>query len=163
MIRIDVQADDFTVADEYQRLQQASSAAGAIAVFVGLVRDHNLGDRVSQLHLEHYPGMTERAITEFAEMAAQRWPLLDITVIHRVGTLRVQDQIVFVGVSSAHRDAAFAACDCLMDYLKSQAPFWKKERWQTDDGAWCERWIEPEEKDRQSLQRWNNESSTDTL
>lgn len=163
MIRVEVQADDFSVADEYRRLQQATAATGAVAMFSGLVRDHNLGDRVSQLHLEHYPGMTERAIAEFAATAAQRWPLLCISIIHRVGSLSVQEQIVFVGVSSAHRDAAFAACDYLMDYLKSRAPFWKKERWQDAEGTWHERWIEPEEKDRQSLQRWNNDTSADAL
>lgn len=186
MIQVRVQAEDFSVEAEYQRLRQAHSEAGAVAVFVGLVRDRNLGTTVSQLHLEHYPGMTERTIEQFAETAAQRWPVLDITIIHRVGTLSVQDQIVFVGVSGEHRAAAFEVCDYLMDYLKSQAPLWKKERCkktfckkesgqkehrgstdcraeETEADSWEERWIEPVEKDQLSLQRWNNAASADKV
>lgn len=156
MIRVAIQHGDFSVAEAYEQLKIARPEAGAVVFFVGLVRDHNLGDRVSQLELEHYPGMTEQSIEAFAREAVERWPVLDVHIIHRVGRLSVQDQIVFVGVSSSHREAAFSACDFLMDYLKSQAPFWKKERCQGEDGEWQERWIDQAAKDQQALQRWHN-------
>ena len=159
MIWVEVQESDFSVAEAYETLRNRRTEAGAVALFVGLVRDRNLGDEVSELELQHYPGMTEKAIESFARRAADRWPVLDIHIIHRVGRLSIQDQIVFVGVTSAHREAAFAACDFLMDFLKSRAPFWKKERCRTAHGAWQERWIEPVEKDQQALQRWDNPSA----
>ncbi|GAK86587.1 molybdenum cofactor biosynthesis protein MoaE [Vibrio ponticus] len=125
--RVLVQVADFNVGDEYQALAQ-SNASGAVVTFVGKVRDMNLGDDVVGLSLEHYPGMTEKALAEICDEAEQRWPLEAIRVIHRVGDMTTGDQIVFVGVASAHRGAAFEACEFVMDYLKTKAPFWKKER-----------------------------------
>ena len=122
---ISVQTQDFSLADEYQLLSEGTSA-GAVVTFVGKVRDFNQGDEVQGLSLEHYPGMTEKALTEIVEQAKQRWSLLQVRVIHRVGDLELGDQIVFVGVSSAHRGDAFDACEFIMDYLKTKAPFWKK-------------------------------------
>ncbi|GAL09540.1 molybdenum cofactor biosynthesis protein MoaE [Vibrio astriarenae] len=147
--RILVQAADFSVGDEYQALAQGT-AAGAVVTFVGKVRDMNLGDEVIGLSLEHYPGMTEKALAEICDQAEQRWPLLDIRVIHRVGDLDIGDQIVFVGVSSAHRGAAFEACEFVMDYLKTKAPFWKKER--TSEST---RWVESRDSDAKAAERWH--------
>ncbi|WP_394239991.1 molybdopterin synthase catalytic subunit MoaE [Vibrio astriarenae] len=147
--RISVQAADFSVGDEYQALAQGT-AAGAVVTFVGKVRDMNLGDEVTGLSLEHYPGMTEKALAEICDQAEQRWPLLDIRVIHRVGDLDIGDQIVFVGVSSAHRGAAFEACEFVMDYLKTKAPFWKKER--TSNST---RWVESRDSDAKAAERWH--------
>ncbi len=146
--RIAVQTADFDVAQEYQGLSEGSSA-GAVVTFIGKVRDMNLGDNVVGLSLEHYPGMTEKALTEICDEAEQRWPLQRIRVIHRVGDLDIGDQIVFVGVSSAHRGAAFEACEFIMDYLKIKAPFWKKER--TPSTA---RWVESRTSDAQAAKRW---------
>lgn len=123
--RVSVQIEDFSVEQEYQRLSEGA-AAGAVVTFVGKVRDMNLGDNVIGLHLEHYPGMTEKSLSDICDQAESRWPLLGVRVIHRVGDMDSGDQIVFVGVSSAHRGAAFDACEFIMDYLKTQAPFWKK-------------------------------------
>lgn len=156
MIHVAVQTQDFSVAEAYTQVCEGKPDVGAAVFFVGLVRDRNLGDDVAQLELEHYPGMTEKSIEAFAHKAHERWPLIDIHIIHRVGKLAVQDQIVFVGVTSEHREAAFAACDFLMDYLKSQAPFWKKERLRLENGKWQERWIDQAEKDTRALQRWHN-------
>ncbi|MCL9782617.1 molybdopterin synthase catalytic subunit MoaE [Vibrio sp. S4M6] len=147
-INISVQTEPFSIADEYETLS-ADSASGAIVTFVGKVRDMNLGDDVTGLHLEHYPGMTEKSLRNICEQAAVRWPLTDITVIHRVGSLGVGDQIVFVGVASAHRQASFESCEFIMDYLKTKAPFWKKERTSSD-----ERWIESRESDQHAAKRW---------
>ncbi len=149
--RVSVQTQDFSMDAEYQQLGQGTSA-GAVVTFTGKVRDMNLGDGVTGLHLEHYPGMTEKALSEICDQAESRWPLLGLRVIHRVGDLDIGDQIVFVGVSSAHRDAAFAACEFVMDYLKTKAPFWKKER--TQDG---QRWIDSRESDKQAALRWSDE------
>lgn len=146
--RISVQRDDFSVGAEYDRLAQGT-AAGAVVTFVGKVRDMNLGDNVTGLSLEHYPGMTEKALGEICDQAEARWPLLDIRVIHRVGDLDIGDQIVFVGVSSAHRGAAFEACEFVMDYLKTKAPFWKKER--TTEAT---RWVESRDSDAKAAERW---------
>lgn len=146
--RIAVQQSDFSVADEYAALS-AGTAAGAVVTFVGKVRDMNLGDKVTGLHLEHYPGMTEKSLSAICDQAEQRWPILSIRVIHRIGDLDLGDQIVFVGVSSAHRAAAFEACEFVMDYLKTQAPFWKKER--TGDDS---RWIESRDCDAIAAARW---------
>lgn len=123
--RVSVQVEDFSVDQEYQGLSEGTSS-GAVVTFIGKVRDMNLGDNVVGLHLEHYPGMTEKSLVEICNQAETRWPLLGVRVIHRVGDLDIGDQIVFVGVSSAHRGAAFDACEFIMDYLKTQAPFWKK-------------------------------------
>lgn len=146
--RVSVQFDDFSVGGEYEALAEGTSA-GAVVTFCGKVRDMNLGDNVTGLSLEHYPGMTEKALAEICDEAEQRWPLLNIRVIHRVGDLDIGDQIVFVGVSSAHRGAAFEACEFVMDYLKTKAPFWKKER--TTDST---RWVDSRDSDAKAAERW---------
>lgn len=143
-----VQEADFSVMDEYNALNQAD-CDGAIVTFVGKVRDMNLGENVTGLTLEHYPGMTEKALASIVDEARTRWPLTYVKVIHRVGRLSIGEQIVFVGVSSAHREAAFQACEFMMDYLKTRAPFWKKE--QLTDTA---RWIEARDSDSQAIERW---------
>ncbi|CAM4111120.1 molybdopterin synthase catalytic subunit MoaE [Vibrio neonatus] len=148
MDRVLVQEQDFDLAEEYALLGESSSI-GAVVTFVGKVRDFNLGDNVIGLHLQHYPQMTEKALHEICLEARARWPLDKVTVIHRVGDLDIADQIVLVGVSSAHRDAAFASCEFIMDYLKTKAPFWKKERLTN-----ASRWIESRESDQESMQRW---------
>ncbi|MTI15429.1 molybdopterin synthase catalytic subunit MoaE [Sansalvadorimonas verongulae] len=150
---ISVQAEDFDVAAEYDALRQ-SSGTGAVVMFSGLVRDMNLGDTVGGLYLEHYPGMTEKSLETIVNEAKKRWPLDELRVIHRVGQLDISDQIVFVGAASAHRQAAFDACQFLMDYLKTRAPFWKRE--QTTDG---ERWVEARDSDAQAAERWEDESA----
>ncbi len=147
-IRITVSNDDFSVGREYDWLAEGTSA-GAVVTFIGKVRDMNLGDNVIGLSLEHYPGMTEKALREIAEQAAERWPLQKIDVIHRVGDLDIGDQIVFVGVTSAHRGAAFDACEFVMDYLKTKAPFWKKERTTEET-----RWVESRDSDAKAAERW---------
>ncbi len=147
--RVAVQHEDFDLNIEYQKLAQGSSA-GAVVTFVGKVRDMNLGDNVIGLSLEHYPGMTEKSLSEICDQAEQRWPLLGIKVIHRVGDLDIGDQIVLVGVASAHRGAAFEACEFIMDYLKTQAPFWKKER--TTEQT---RWVESRDSDALAAKRWH--------
>ncbi|MGL4861297.1 MAG: molybdopterin synthase catalytic subunit MoaE [Enterobacteriaceae bacterium] len=146
-LRILVQTAPFSVADEYQHLA-ASDADGAIVTFTGKVRNHNLGDSVSALHLEHYPGMTELTLHQIVTEAQQKWSLQQVTVIHRIGELQAGDEIVFVGVSSAHRSDAFSAAEFIMDYLKTRAPFWKKE--QTQQG---ERWVEARDSDQQVANR----------
>lgn len=146
-IFIAVQSDDFCVASEYDELRR-QSGCGAIVTFSGLVRE--LSD--NQLHsmtLEHYPGMTEQALTAIAEQAQQRWQLGAVRIIHRVGSLKPQQQIVFVGIASAHRAAAFAAGEFIMDYLKNRAPFWKKEH--TASGDY---WVAAKASDQQALARW---------
>ncbi len=144
-----VQNEDFDLGAEILKLRQGNSGIGAIASFVGLVRDLNENARVAEMTLEHYPGMTEKALAEILEQAKQRWSIIDALVIHRVGSLKPADQIVLVAVSSAHRGAAFAACEFIMDYLKTRAPFWKKE--QTEAGA---RWVDAHESDETAVQRW---------
>ncbi|WEM43276.1 molybdopterin synthase catalytic subunit MoaE [Photobacterium sp. DA100] len=145
---ISVQFEDFSVAEEYSLLSQGTDA-GAVVTFIGKVRDFNQGDAVTGLSLEHYPGMTEKSLAEIVEQARERWPLLKTRVIHRVGDLELGDQIVFVGVTSAHRGAAFEACEFIMDYLKTRAPFWKKE--QTPDES---RWVDARETDTSAADRW---------
>ncbi len=145
---IAVQTDDFDLAHEYQCLR-ADSSTGAIVTFCGLVRDMNDGKDVTGLFLEHYPGMTEKTLETIADEAAERWPLQAVRVIHRVGQMALCDQIVFVGVASAHRGAAFDACEFIMDFLKSRAPFWKRE--QTTQG---EHWVEARTSDQDALERW---------
>jgi molybdopterin synthase catalytic subunit len=151
---IQVQQQDFDLAEQYQKTRQhCGEAAGAIVAFAGLVRDHNVhagdGGRVGTLALEHYPGMTESSISQILDEAEARWPLLATTVIHRVGELHPTDQIVLVVVASAHRSAAFAAAEFLMDYLKTRAIFWKKET--SDQGV---RWIESTLADQQRASTW---------
>ena len=145
---IKVQSENFDQNAIYHWLSEQHSV-GATTIFVGKVRDLNLGDQVSSLYLEHYPAMTEKALREIVEQAQQRWQLQRIAVIHRVGLLQTGDEIVLVGVSSAHRGDAYQANQFIMDYLKTKAPFWKKE--QTDKG---ERWVESRETDQIAAQKW---------
>ncbi len=148
---IAVQTQDFDVAAEYAELRKDNRSDGAIVFFSGLVREMNQGSEVSGLTLEHYPGMTEKALQQIVDQAFERWPLNRVRLIHRIGTLTITDQIVFVGVSSAHREAAFEACHFIMDFLKTRAPFWKKEV--TEKG---ERWVEALDKDQQALSKWQD-------
>lgn len=149
LTRISVREADFDAGRELDWLRGLSAATGAIASFIGVMRDINEGDSVSAMTLEHYPGMTEKSIAAIVDQARERWPISGVSVVHRVGRLRPQDQIVFVGVSGAHRGEAFEACGFIMDYLKTRAPFWKKE--ETDGG---ERWVEARDSDACSAARW---------
>src|SRR5512137_398842 len=144
-----VQHEDFDVGAEIARLRAGDPKVGAVASFVGVVRDLNEGADVAAMTLEHYPGMTERALAAIVEQAKARWALYDVLVIHRIGELKPTDQIVLVVVTSAHRGDAFAACEYVMDYLKTEAPFWKKEA--TPDG---ERWVDARDSDDASRERW---------
>lgn len=144
-----VQEKDFDISTEIAAMRQGNPKIGAIASFVGVVRDVNEGDSVSTMSLEHYPGMTEKSIAAIIGEASGRWEVLDALVIHRVGTLRPTDQIVLVIVASTHRGDAFAACEFIMDYLKTRAPFWKKEI--TPQGG---RWVDARVTDDQAAQRW---------
>lgn len=146
--RIVVGPDPFDMAEEYRWLS-ASDEDGAVVTFTGKVRNHNLGDRVAALTLEHYPGMTEKALAAIVAEARQRWAMQRVTVIHRIGELFPGDEIVMVGVSGAHRAGAFAAAEFIMDYLKTRAPFWKREA--TPEG---ERWVESRDSDQQAASRW---------
>lgn len=144
-----IQFADFDAGEEIARLRQGNPKVGAVASFVGVVRDVNEGDRIAEMSLEHYPGMTEKAIEEIIGQAKSRWEIYDALVVHRVGTLKPGDQIVLVAVTSGHRADAFAACEFIMDYLKTRAPFWKKE--QTPRGA---RWVEARASDDIAAERW---------
>jgi molybdopterin synthase catalytic subunit len=144
-----VQQEDFDLGAELLALRQGNPKIGAIASFLGLVRDINEGDSVAGMSLEHYPGMTEKALERIVEQASTRWDIFDALVIHRVGDLKPTDQIVLVAVTGAHRGEAFAACEFIMDYLKTQAPFWKRE--QTPSGA---RWVDARESDEKAAERW---------
>ena len=145
---ISVQQEDFDPGVEYQQLANSQSV-GAITTFTGTVRNLNLGDQVGGLFLEHYPGMTEKALQALVDEAQQRWTLQAVRLIHRIGQLHPGDQIVFVGVTSAHRKEAFAACEFIMDYVKTRAPFWKKET--TPDG---DRWVDARDSDQEAAERW---------
>lgn len=140
--KIQVQTDDFDQGAEYHELAQGSDA-GAVVTFVGRVRDFAGSDQ--SMWLEHYPDMTEKVLAELVERARHNWPLIRVTIIHRIGHLAPGDQIVFVGVSSAHRKAAFAASEFLMDFLKTQAPFWKREG---------DRWVEAKDSDQAAADAW---------
>jgi molybdopterin synthase catalytic subunit len=144
-----IQTADFDAGAEIAALRRGNPKIGAVASFVGVVRDVNDGGAVAEMTLEHYPGMTEKAIEEIVAQARARWKVLDARVIHRVGTLRPTDQIVLVAVASSHRGDAFAACEFIMDYLKTRAPFWKKE--ETGGAA---RWVEARESDELAAERW---------
>ena len=146
-----VQQADFDIGAEIAAFRRADPGIGAIASFIGLVRDVNEGDAVAGMTLEHYPGMTEKALAGIVAEAKRRWEIADALIIHRVGELKPLDQIVLVVVAGAHRGAAFAACEFIMDYLKTQAPFWKKE--QTAQGA---RWVEARASDDQAAERWSD-------
>lgn len=145
-----VQLEDFDTGDEISRLRLASPNIGAVVSFVGQVRDMNVGEQVSELTLEHYPGMTEKALAAIEAQAKSRWDLVDVLVIHRIGKLKPLDQIVLVAVSSAHRGEAFKACEFIMDYLKTGAPFWKKETLQSGES----RWVEAKDSDETARERW---------
>ena len=144
-----IQTENFDVSAEIARLREGNPKVGAVASFVGIVRDLNDGDAVASLTLEHYPGMTEKAVEKIVAEAHERWDIYDALVIHRVGTLKPLDQIVLVVVCSAHRAESFKACEFLMDYLKTRAPFWKKE--QTPDGV---RWVDARASDDEAAERW---------
>jgi molybdopterin synthase catalytic subunit len=147
--RVSIQISDFNLADEVAALRADDKRVGAVCAFVGTVRDRNDGAQVATLELEHYPGMTEKAIEAIVDEAHRRFDIHACRVIHRIGVLQPLDQIVLVAVTSAHRGESFQACEFVMDYLKTQAPFWKKE--QTPDGA---RWVDARVADDAALQRW---------
>ena len=144
-----VQQADFDTGKELDSLTCGRCDVGALASFVGLVRDANDGAAVSGMTLEHYPGMTEKALEDICAQAHSRWDLIDTLVIHRVGALKPGDRIVLVGVSSGHRGEAFAACEFIMDYLKTRAPFWKRE--DTSAGA---HWVEGRASDDSAAEKW---------
>ncbi len=145
-----VQIEDFDIAREIAALRAANPKVGAVASFIGTVRDVNDGTPVATLTLEHYPGMTEKALESIVAEARSRWRIIDATVIHRVGELKPLDQIVLVVVVGEHRGDAFAACEFLMDYLKTRAPFWKKE--ETPEGS---RWVDARGSDDVAAGRWD--------
>ena len=147
--RVAVQLEDFNLSTEISALRESDKRVGAVCSFVGTVRDRNEGDQVATLELEHYPGMTEKAIEAMIDAAMARFDIFAARVIHRVGLLQPLDQIVMVAVTSAHRGESFQACEFIMDYLKTQAPFWKKE--QTPAGA---RWVDARVSDDTALARW---------
>jgi molybdopterin synthase catalytic subunit len=151
-VTVRVQQADFDVGAELAALRAGDARVGALASFVGLVRDVSHGTGVSEMTLEHYPGMTERALEAIVAEAKERWDLHGALVIHRVGPLRPCDQIVLVAVTSAHRGEAFAACEFIMDYLKTRAPFWKREV--TVEGA---RWVDARDSDDSAAARWQTE------
>lgn len=146
---ISIQVDNFSIADEIAELEHDNCDDGALVTFTGRVRNKNLGENVSQLHLEHYPGMTENMLADIIEQAKQRWHINRVRVIHRVGTMSLGDNIVFVGVTSPHRGDAYQASEFIMDFLKVKAPFWKKEL--TDDG---QRWLDARASDQQKSESW---------
>ena len=148
-----VQHEDFDVGAEIARLRAGNPKVGAVASFVGVVRDLNEGADVATLTLEHYPAMTGKALAGIVEQAKERWDLYDVLVVHRIGELQPTDQIVLVVVTSAHRGEAFAACEFVMDYLKTEAPFWKKES--TPGGA---RWVDGRDSDTAARDRWKPRS-----
>ena len=145
---------DFNLADEVATLRATDKRIGAICTFIGTVRDRNDGLQVSSMELEHYPGMTEKAIEAMIDEAVERFGILGARVVHRIGLLQPLDQVVLVAVTSAHRGTSFQACEFLMDYLKTQAPFWKKE--QTTEGA---RWVDARVSDDAALAKWGIKAS----
>jgi molybdopterin synthase catalytic subunit len=154
LARVSVQLEDFDLSTEIAALRESDKRVGAVCSFVGTVRDRNEGDQVATLELEHYPGMTEKAIEAMIDAAMARFDIFATRVIHRVGLLQPLDQIVMVAVTSAHRGESFQACEFLMDYLKTQAPFWKKE--ETSGGA---RWVDARVSDDAALARWGLQAS----
>jgi len=149
MNRISVQFEPFDICAVQDELRADNPAIGAVVSFVGLMRDLNAGDSVEAMTLEHYPGMTEKALEKIVEEADQRWDLMGIRVVHRVGEMKPLDPIVIVAVASAHRGEAFQACEFVIDYLKTRAPFWKKEK--TPHG---ERWVDARDSDDQAEAHW---------
>ncbi len=144
-----VQSEDFDVSAELARLRAGDARVGAVAAFIGTVRDVNEAASVATMTLEHYPGMTEKALASIVDEAKSRWDIFDALVVHRVGALAPTDQIVLVAVTGAHRGEAFAACEFIMDYLKTRAPFWKKEA-----TAAGERWVDARSSDDAAAARW---------
>ena len=149
MSRVRIQTQDFDLSTAVAELREHNSKVGAVVAFAGTVRDLNDGAQVAAMELEHYPGMTEASIDAIIDQACARWPVFDALVIHRVGPLLPKDQIVLVAVTSPHRGEAFAACEFIIDYLKTEAPFWKKE--QTPAGS---RWVDARVSDDAALQKW---------
>ncbi len=149
-----IQTADFDAGAEIAALRRDNPKIGAVASFIGVCRDANDGDIVSTMTLEHYPGMTEKALEKIVAEARERWKVMDVLVVHRVGELKPTDQIVLVVAAGAHRGEAFAACEFVMDYLKTRAPFWKKE--QTPQGA---RWVEARTSDDAAAGRWERPKS----
>ncbi len=147
--RVSIQTDDFDLTAEVARLREHDPRVGAVCAFVGTVREHSYAQLIGSMELEHYPGMTEKAIEAMIDLALQRFDIFAVRVIHRVGLLQPSDQIVLVAVTSAHRGQSFQACEFLLDYLKTQAPFWKKEH--TPLGA---RWVDARASDDAALARW---------
>ena len=147
--RVNIQTEDFNLSTEVDALRRDDKRVGAICTFTGTVRDRNDGLSVSSMELEHYPGMTEKAIEAMIDEAVKRFDIFGARVVHRIGLLQPLDQVVLVAVTSAHRGESFKACEFLMDYLKTQAPFWKKE--QTPDGA---RWVDARVTDDVALAKW---------
>lgn len=152
MFSIAVQEGDFDVGAEYQALIADDQQGGAVVFFVGRVRDMNLDHSVRALTLEHYPGMTEKSLEAIMSEARQRWQLVSARIVHRVGHLSLGDQIVYVGVTSSHREQAFAAAEFMMDFLKTRAPFWKKE-----ERAEGEEWLRENPKDQRAFERWKHQ------
>ena len=148
-----VQTEDFDLSTEVAALRAQNPKVGAVACFVGTVRDINEGETVQTMELEHYPGMTEKSLEAIVEAARERWPGTEVLIVHRVGKLMPLDQIVLVATTSKHRGNAFASCEFVMDYLKTQAPFWKKEK--TESG---ERWVDARVSDDEALARWGLKS-----
>lgn len=144
-----VQNEDFDAGVEIARLRANNPKIGAVASFIGIVRDLNEGATVGSMTLEHYPGMTEKSLASIAEQAKARWTLDDVLIVHRIGTLAPADQIVLVVTTSSHRGDAFSACQFVMDYLKTDAPFWKKEA--TADGI---RWVDSRDSDTRAREKW---------
>jgi molybdopterin synthase catalytic subunit len=149
MSAVRVQTADFDLAAEVAQLRAQDPRVGAVVTFLGTVRDMNEGATVAEMELEHYPGMTEQALEKIVDQARARWPLYGALVVHRVGPLKPMEQIVLVACSAAHRGEAFAACEFIIDYLKTEAPFWKKE--QTPQGA---RWVDARDSDEQARAKW---------
>lgn len=159
---ISIQTEDFSLDEEYRKLRELAGDAGAIVTFTGLVREIydsskeqqgkqklDREDKINFLYLEHYPGMTEKSLQQISDQATEKWPLLACRIIHRVGKLTAREQIVFVGTASAHRQDAFDSAQFMMDYLKSNAPFWKKQS--SESGS---AWIESRQSDTDALNRW---------
>jgi molybdopterin synthase catalytic subunit len=144
-----VQTEDFDLGAEVAALRARNPKVGAVACFIGTVRDLNEGATVERMELEHYPGMTEKALDAIAQSARERWPGSDVLIVHRVGVLAPLDQIVLVATTAMHRAEAFQSCEFVMDYLKTRAPFWKKEK--TEAG---ERWVDARESDDRARERW---------
>ncbi len=153
MSRVSVQTEDFDVSTELAKLRAGDKRVGAVCSFIGTVRDINEGDAVSELELEHYEGMTEKSLEAMIDKAFERFDIYAARIIHRIGKLKPLDQIVLVAVTSAHRHESFQACEFLMDYLKTEAPFWKKE--QTPNADQASRWVDARSSDDAAIKRWD--------